>query len=209
MSIDKLFSFVVSQRTKIITVFKIFFLMQITFLFIGARSIYYQDENLPVFYRLGVVSGRLALIFYIITTIPGITRRFDIKHKAIATIMFFRRYIGTTMFLFVLIHYLFIRGINVFLNGKVQLSPPLFEVFGFTSFLLLLPLFLTSSDLAVKLLGHWWFRLHKLTYVAIGLIFLHIALQRLNTWSILIGITLLVQLASHIYGQVKHSRGKR
>lgn len=203
--VDRIFSFAVRQKGKIIFAFKLFYLLIVTILFIGGRSIYYQDENFLRFSRLGVHAGKTALIFYILTTIPGITRRFGAKHKLIAAIMLFRRYLGISMFLFVLLHYWFLWGIDTFFHRIFQLPPPLFEAMGTTAYFLTLPLFLTSNDFSVKKLGPWWGRIHQLTYVIVWFVFAHVALQRLSIWSILAGITALAQISSHIYARHKRA----
>lgn len=47
---------------------------------------------------------------------------------------------------------------------------------GFTMVMLLIPLFLTANNRAQRLLGRYWKRLHRLTYVIWGLLWLHLAL---------------------------------
>jgi hypothetical protein len=45
-----------------------------------------------------------------------------------------------------------------------------------------------------------------LTYIIIVFIFLHVALQRVSVWSILIGATLLAQASSHVVAFMRKSR---
>lgn len=48
-------------------------------------------------------------------------------------------------------------------------------LFGAISFLIMLPLFLTSTNYAVKKMGYtWWKRLHRLTHVAFVFAAVHI-----------------------------------
>lgn len=200
---DFLFSRLVAHREKIITSFKIFYICIVTVLVIGGRSIYYVDKNFQFFYQLGVWSGRLGLLFYILTTIPGISRRFGLKHKLFSLLHIFRRYIGISMYLSISVHFWFVRGVPWFIKGLLKLPPALFEIMGLTAYILTFFMFLTSNDLSVARLGIWWNRIHKLTYIIIFFIFLHVALQRLSIWTILIGVTLLTQISSHIFGRLK------
>lgn len=200
---DFLFSQAVKYREKIITGFKIFYFILLTLLFVGGRSIYYIDNNFQNFYYLGVWLGRLGLLFYILTTLPGISRRFGFKYKLFALLHIFRRYIGISMYLSVSIHFWFVRGIPWFIKGFLKLPPALFEVMGLTAYVLTFFMFLTSNDFSIAKLGVWWYRIHKLTYIIIFFIFLHVALQRLSIWTVLIGITLFLQITSHLYGRLK------
>lgn len=202
---DFLFSQAVKHREKIITGFKVLYLILLTLLFTGGRSIYHVDQNFQSFYKLGVWSGRLALSLYIVTTIPGISRRFGLKHKLFSLLHVFRRYLGISMYLFVSVHFWFVRGIPWFIKGLLKMTPALFEIMGLTAYILTFFMFLTSNDLSVANLGIWWNRIHKLTYIIIFFIFLHVALQKLSIWTVLIGITLLAQISSHIYGRMNNS----
>lgn len=56
-------------------------------------------------------------------------------------------------------------------------------VFGTASFLIMLPLLLTSTDFAVKTMGYtWWKRLHRLTHLAFVLSAVHIILVSQYTY---------------------------
>ena len=207
--IDKSFSFATRNRAKIVTVFKILYFLLVTLLFIGGRSIYLRDGLSNSLYDLGESAGQLAIVFYILTAIPGIARRFGIKHKLISILMIYRRYIGISMFLFLLIHYWFLRGVDTLPHSLLQLPKPLFELMGFTAYLLTFPLFLTSNDFSVKLLGKFWRWVHKLTYLIVWFIFLHVFLQEISIWAILIGVTAIAQISSHIwlYNSANRDRG--
>ncbi len=195
----------VRKRAQVILVFKIIYLILLSILFYGGRSVYYQDQNYGFFYQLAVNFGRTGLVFYIITLIPGIARRFGIKHKLVSILHILRRYIGISMFLLVVIHFWFIRGIDIFFKGPFRFSFSNFELMGITAYFLTIPLFLTSNDFSTVKLGKLWFTIHKLTYIIMFFIFLHVALQRLSIWTILMGVTVLAQLTSHINGRISNN----
>ena len=56
--------------------------------------------------------------------------------------------------------------------GKDILKRPFIAV-GFTAFVLLIPMALTSTDRMLRRLGRWWGRLHRLIYVVALLSVLH------------------------------------
>lgn len=200
--IDRLFLFVVINRQRIIFVFKILFFILFTILVYGSYSVYTRNSSLPFFIFLGQNAGKIALIFYLLTIIPGMAKRFGIKNKIIAILKIFRRYFGISMFLLVLIHYFLLRGVNTFFRGIFIVPPPVFEIMGMTAFILLFPMFATSNDLSVRSLGKWWYIIHKLTYIIFWFIFLHTALQRLSIWSILAGTSVTLELISYIYSKI-------
>lgn len=146
---------------------------------------YYFYVNLPsallLINQLGRKAGQAAVIFYAVTLIPGILKRFNIFPIIRVSLTLFRRQIGVISFLFMNMHafYLF------FFFFIEQLSWPLLtqrQWFGFAGLWLLVPLWLTSNDWSVKTLGNLWKLLHRLTYIALFFISLHVALinQRLG-----------------------------
>jgi DMSO/TMAO reductase YedYZ heme-binding membrane subunit len=201
--IDNFFKFATQNRERMITAFKVFYFLLVTFLFIGGRSIFLREGTSNFFYKIGENAGQLALIFYVLTTIPGIARRFGIKHKLISILMIYRRYIGISMFMFLLIHYWILRGVDTFFHNLFPLPRPLFETLGFMAYILTFLLFLTSNDFSVKFFGKFWWWIHKLTYLIVWFIFLHVFLQDVSIWSILIGTTALLQIASHVWGRTR------
>ncbi len=198
-----LFKYVVSRRGKIIRLFKIIYCFLILLFLIGARSVYYADQYQPFFYSLAVAFGKSAVVIYILTLVPGIVRRFGLKHEIVAIVMILRRYLGILMYILVFTHYWWVRGINIWFHKIFVIPPPVFESVGFIALVLLTPIFLTSTDLAVAKLGKWWGRIHKLTYVVMFLILLHTALQRISIWSILVLLIVILQMTSYIYSRLK------
>lgn len=193
---DPLFIFCVKKRARIINFFKIIYLSLVALLFTGGWSIYRVDVHFGFFYNLAIKLGQIAILVYVLTTIPGITRRFGLQHRLIQILMIFRRHLGITMFLLVTIHFMWVKGIDIFFKQLIIIPPPLFQLMGTGAFMLLFFMFLTSNDFSVKRLGKWWNRIHSATYIIVWLIFLHVALQRLSIWSVLIGIDGIVQVSS-------------
>jgi DMSO/TMAO reductase YedYZ heme-binding membrane subunit len=176
--VDIFFSFATKHRNHLVTLLKVFFVVQGFIIILGLR--------LPV-RQLGNLAGELAIIFYILTLIPGIVRRFGAFYKPVAILMIFRRYIGIAMFLFVLMHALF----NWFF-------PPVgFVLYGFIALVMLFFLFVTSNDMSTKLLGSMWGWIHKLTYIIMWPVMIHVALLKSN-WTIPIGVTVIAELASFV-----------
>lgn len=198
MSMDKIFSYIIPRKEKVILGFKVFYGLILVTVFAASRSLYFGDNNALFFYNLGVNSGRAALVFYVMTLVPGIAERFGIRHKLLALLRIFRRYLGITMYLLALNHSLSVKFI-ITLASKQIIPLRLFEVLGFGALSILFFLFITSNDLSLGRLGIWWYRIHRLTYLSMGLIFLHVALQRFSIWSVIMGITVALQISSFAY----------
>ena len=81
----------------------------------------------------------------------------------------FRRMLGLYAFFYVSSHFLFYLFVDQGINWRSWLEDIAKRPFitaGFTAFLLLLPLALTSTRRAMRRLGRRWQRLHRLVYVA-------------------------------------------
>jgi DMSO/TMAO reductase YedYZ heme-binding membrane subunit len=203
---DELFTTLTRGRPQILVGFKVFYLALVTILFIGGWFIYEGTAQAIFWYRLAPWMGRVGIVAYSLTTIPGIARRLRVQHKLIALLMIYRRDIGVSMYLFVTIHYFFLIGIATWFQKIFVVPTPLFQTMGLTAYVLTFFLFATSNDFSVRRLGSWWHTIHKLTYIIIVFIFLHVALQRVSVWSILIGATLLAQASSHVVAFMRKRR---
>jgi len=196
---DQLFTFAVKKRPLIILIFQMIYIFLFILILLSGYAIYFEKPAATAFLLSARTFGQLALITYIVTTIPGICRRFGLQHRLIQILMIFRRYFGILMYLLAVTHYLLMRGFQSIFAALPLIPEQLFTVFGFTALVLLTAMVLTSNDFLHGYLGKWWQRIHNLTYVIIFLIFLHVALQRISIWAVLIGINALLQLVSHIY----------
>jgi methionine sulfoxide reductase heme-binding subunit len=132
-------------------------------------------------YQLGLYFGRVSLVLYLLTLIPGICRRFRIKGQLVSLLTLYRRQVGIAMYIFAILH--------VLPSAQLSLKIPAFRLFGVLAFLTLAPLFITSNNYAVRKLKQNWKKIHQLTYLALGLVFLHLAFNR---WSIFSITTLVV-----------------
>lgn len=139
-------------------------------------------------YQLGLYSGRVSLILYLLTLLPGICRRFRLKHLLVSLLTLYRRQVGIVMYIFVILHAL--------LFVQFSLKIPAFRIFGILAFLILAPLFITSNTYSVKKLKQTWKKVHQLTYPALGLIFLHTALIRWSIFSVATLTTLILLVSS-------------
>lgn len=84
----------------------------------------------------------------------------------------FRRMLGLFGFFYVTAHFLFYLFVDQGVDWRLwveDIAKRPFITVGFTAFLLLLPLALTSTRRAMRRLGRRWQRLHRLVYVAAAL----------------------------------------
>lgn len=151
-------------------------------------------------YAQGVLTGRISIILYILTLVPGICRRFGIKHKGVSLLTLYRRKIGIAMYIFAVLHAL------AFVSFTLKI--PTFKVFGLLAFIILLPLFVTSNTLSIQKLKHNWKKIHQLTYPALGLIFLHTVLIRTSFYSITAFLTLILLVASFVTERINRTPSK-
>lgn len=200
---SQLFISIITKQKTVITIFQIFFVFVLAFTFFGVWSLYTVNEYAFTFLDLGKTLGQGAVLLYILTLIPGIFRRFRLQHEIVQILMIFRRYIGILMYLFVFAHMWFLYWVDVVATGVMQIPPPNYIAMGSFAHIILLFLVLTSNDYSTKKFGMWWHRIHNLTYIAVGLIFLHVYLQEISIWSVLMGLTTLLVISSHIYAKVK------
>lgn len=207
--IESLFAFTLKNKSAIIKGFQFLNIILFGIILVGSYAIYISHSSAVSFYMMGIYAGRMAVIFFTITLIPGILRRFGSNHKIATIIMLFRRYTGILVYISALMHFMFVRFVyNILQYGGIPPQVAAFEVFGLLALNLLLLLFLTSNNVSVTKMGVWWKRLHSLVYVIVWLIFLHIMLLQWNIWAILIGITASVELLSHIVHIYKKGTAK-
>lgn len=110
---------------------------------------------------LGKTSLNLLLITLCVTPLRQLT--------GWAALLRLRRMLGLAAFAYVLAHFLFYVIVDQGLHLDTLLedvAKRLFITAGFTAFLLLIPLALTSTRGAMRRLGRRWGQLHRLVYVA-------------------------------------------
>ena len=166
-------------------------------LYAVAAYAFINDTDAMVFwYELGRRLGQVALFLYLITLIPGILTRLQFQPLIGAMLMPFRRHFGILMFLAALLHSGLTTTLLAMVTGQIPvLMQP--HLMGVIALLILLPLWLTSNDTSQQKLGKGWKMLHRLTYLALLFIFLHVSAMR-TSWMILTGSVLLLEVASWI-----------
>jgi sulfoxide reductase heme-binding subunit YedZ len=172
--------------------------------------VYFQAlNNYPAVVRYlfeyGSLLGEAALILYCITLVPGIITRlqwFPTLTRPIGSIiMLFRRHFGILMFITAFWHMTFTTYIPYY--AMYNFNPPglptlaTYQMMGMIAWLLLFPLWLTSNDFSQKKLGKYWKILHKLTYLSMMFIFVHVALQEAS-WMYVIGTFIVLEVISWI-----------
>lgn len=115
-----------------------------------------------------------------------------------------RRMLGLFAFTYATLHLLWYVGVDQFFDLSLLVEDVLkrrFMAVGFTAWLLLLPLAVTSTDAWVRRLGHArWKRLHRLVYVAASLGLVHFVwrvkadLRRPSWFIAAVGLLLLARL---------------
>lgn len=198
---DKAFEISVSNKSSVLIVTNILYLLLVSISIVSAYSIYNDQEIYNYFAINRAWFGRIALLVLLIVVTPGIIGRFGIDIKISRVITLYRRRLGILVFFLALTHFNIITLPRV--AGIESFSFPLFQIIGFNALVLLSILFVTSNNLSIKRLGSWWKWVHRLVYVILLLVFLHTALQRTSVWSILAGIFLALEISSLIYAYIK------
>lgn len=158
-----------------------------------------QPSILVMLFLIGKKLGVVAVWVYMVTLVPGMLRRFRVLPQMQASLMLFRRQLGIVVFLLSCAHSLWVRTLPDLVTGSLDPSMlVLFEIFGVVTLTLLFPLWLTSNDVAQKKLGKWWKRLHRLTYIALFFVFLHVSFQD-DLLGFFLGSVLALELLSWIW----------
>lgn len=197
-AIDAIYRLVVQRRNTLVQLLTINNVLLLVLLCIGSYSVTVNDANANWFYRYAKECGEYAVIFFILVSIPGMARRFRFNHKLIMMIMMFRRQLGILTYMFILIHAVILRGIP-WMTKEISLMVEPFVLMGSLANMLLFALYITSNDWSVSRLGDWWAKIHNLIYIAVWFIFMHLAIQGVTKWSVALGLTAFLQVASHIY----------
>jgi methionine sulfoxide reductase heme-binding subunit len=110
-------------------------------------------------------TGSWALIFLLASLAVTPLRRLTGWHELIK----FRRMLGLYAFFYALLHFSTFVGLDHFFDlnriGKDILKRP-YVTAGFTAFVMMIPLALTSTAGMIRRLGKRWQQLHRLVYVA-------------------------------------------
>ena len=185
------------NRQKILSIFKLFYCVLVIFpisAFVFSRL---NQSMLLFFFGLGNTLGQFALILYVATLLPGIGDRLGIKNKILVLLKIYRREAGILMYLLALIHITLEKLLITTSITELFILLP-FEIMGALSLLVLFFLFITSNTFSLIRLRLNWYRIHRLTYIGMLFIFLHVSLVKFSNWTILMGFVLILQLISFI-----------
>lgn len=151
---------------------------------------------LTIFYELGKKLGSVAVVLYVLTLIPGMLKRFGVLPLTRSLLMLTRRQIGVTMFLSALGHQALVQLFPLLLSGQNPFFTTFRTTLGSLALMVLFPLWLTSNDFSVQKLQKNWKRLHRLTYVALALIFGHVFFTGELFLKILLGLAMFLEVWS-------------
>lgn len=152
-------------------------------------------------YSIGLKAGELAIIVFIFTLIPGIAGRFNIRSQYIAFLAAIRRQVGILMFMLALTHYVF-NNLLPRIQSQDFVNVAKFEYFGLFAFFGLIAMFVTSNNYSVRKLGRNWKRLHKIVYILMWFILIHVGLQGFSTWTILMIFIVTLEVMSLLYAKL-------
>lgn len=133
---------------------------------------------------LALISGKWAIRFLLLTLLLSSLARIRASLKAVLQ---FRRMLGLFAFFYASMHLLVF--IVLLLNFDVamllsEINKRPYITVGTLSWLLLLPLALTSNTPAIKRLGGMrWRKLHRLVYVSVLLAIIHVVWRVRSDWS--------------------------
>lgn len=106
----------------------------------------FDRSTAPLWYNLGHQAANWSLITFLLTLIPGMIKRFDLKGPFTpigATLMILRKEIGIVMFLLAFAHYGWSRALPTLVIDGNLLNISLFEQFGLVALIMAFPMFLT------------------------------------------------------------------
>lgn len=150
------------------------------------------------FPEIGEKFGVVAFGLFVLALLPGILQRFDVFPVIRTMLMTFRRHLGVSMFLSSVVHFGFVTSIPMIVsnNFSVQLFSTR-EMLGFIAYVFLVPLWITSNDYSVKKMGKYWKWLHRLVYIALLFIFLHVAIVQ-SKFAVVAGLMIALEMMSWV-----------
>ena len=153
-------------------------------------------------HRLGIWGLNFLLITLAVTPLRRLTGK--------GWLLRFRRMFGLFAFFYVLLHFLTYAGLDQRFDPPVIFEDIVerpFITVGFTAFLLLIPLALTSTNAMMRRLGRRWQKLHRLVYLIAILGVVHFYWQvKLDTLEALIYAAILALLLGFRLKGRKHDR---
>lgn len=195
--INTISEYFIRNRQRIHNTFTVIYWLFVPFLFIAVFASRINDSVLLFIFSIGSLLGKIALILFIASLLPGIGERFGIQNKPLALLKIFRREIGILMYITAIAH-LILAKLVITTSLTELLMPMPFEIMGTLSLFILFFLFITSNTFSQVKLRLNWYRIQRLIYIGMFFIFLHVAFLKLSIWTVLMGILIIVQAASFI-----------
>jgi DMSO/TMAO reductase YedYZ heme-binding membrane subunit len=195
----KLHALAVAHKKFILFLFLMANILVVVLALVAGLTFQYSRPDYGQMIEVGQHLGQVALLCYLLTLLPGIMKRLSIFPLERVTLMLFRRQLGVLMFITAYVHGAIVSTIPMLFTTGIQ--PDLFsnrEQLGMLAIWILLPLWLTSNDLSTKFLGKKWQWVHRLTYLALLIIFLHVLLSTAVIWKVLGGAVLLLEVWSWV-----------
>lgn len=147
----------------------------------------------PYYPQVSNLFGEIAVLLYILSLVPGIVLRLGITHPIFSVIRVYRRHIGISMYLFAASHMVMKRFPTMVIDFS---NMPTSELMGTIALSVFMLLFVTSNNLSQKLLGVSWAYLQRLTYVGMFFVLLHLSINYLSKWGILMWLVVIAELVS-------------
>lgn len=131
-----------------------------------AKTLNHRTGAMSLYYLLGNLAIGCLIAFRVRLPAP---LRFPLQH---------RRYLGVVTFVVLVFHFLLYLTMESFeRQAYVQIATKIYLTLGFTAWLILLALALTSNDLALRKLGQRrWKKLHRAVYLASAAVTAHVML---------------------------------
>jgi sulfoxide reductase heme-binding subunit YedZ len=135
----------------------------------GAVALLGPDPTATLSHSTGFAALRILIISLAITPVRRVSR-------SLGWLVRFRRMLGLYAFFYACVHLLIYLKLYANFDGATllnDLSRRRYIIAGFSAWLLLLPLALTSTQWSIRKLGKRWQQLHRLVYVAAVLGIVH------------------------------------
>lgn len=168
-------AFLVGRRQLITNVFGVIEYGLVVAIAGGYYFFVSQPSAFELIDTIGRQAGQVAAVCYAITLFAGILKRLDILPLIRVSLRLFRRHVGIISFLLMVMHSFFLYFFSYIEQWRLPLLDQR-QFYGFIGLWLLVPLWLTSNDWSERILGKLWQLIHKLTYIALFFVFLHVAL---------------------------------
>ena len=196
----KIFEFFARRSRFVIRLFLVVYILILALVVVGSNLSLSDPKQTVFFYDIGKKAGQVGILLLGVIVLPGILGRFRIEIKLTRIITLFRRQLGITFFLLSFVHYHFVRGLALYSTKSSPFEGLLpFMIVGLSAFTIFFFMFLTSNNFSVGRLRKWWKYLHRMIYVALWLLVLHVGLQRISVWTIFIGTFAVLEVLSWVY----------